>query len=162
MGVVRGVRCAVSLWREAPDISPESCLSLWIAQPENTSKQSFPNTEVRVLFVPYFVPLFVPYIVPCFVLVFVPLFILYRIEVQKLSKQTHPCWRTTKQCAASGRRANGVSHEDEPYYDIDVFTRSFGVEFNVTAKTGYDIAHGLSNNIADLFHLVLNTGQILM
>jgi hypothetical protein len=88
-------------------------------------------------------------------------FILHRTEVKKLSKQTRPCLRTTKQCAASGRRANGVSHEDEPYYDIDVFTRSFSLAFDVTAKSGYDMAHGMGNNTADVFHLVLNTGQIL-
>ena len=67
--------------------------------------------------------------------------------------------RTTQQCVASGRRAKGVSCEEEPYYDVDAFTRSFGVDFNVTAKSGYDIAHGMGNNLADLFHLCLNTGE---
>lgn len=70
--------------------------------------------------------------------------------------------RTTRQCVESGRRANGVPCEEEPYYDVDAFSRTFGVDFNVTAKSGYDIAHGMGNNVADLFHLCFNTGEYIV
>ena len=57
---------------------------------------------------------------------------------------------------ASGLRANGKSVQAEPFFDVDVFTKKWGLDFNVLYRTIYDVCHGLGNNVADIFNIMLN------
>ena len=64
---------------------------------------------------------------------------------------------TMKQKIASGRRSAGSSNQDEAFFDVDPFTEYFPQDkFNVLLQTIYCMAHGIGNNINDLFSMILN------
>jgi hypothetical protein len=68
-----------------------------------------------------------------------------------------PNERTAEECIASGTRCAGKHKDTEPYFDVSIFWEV--LKFNVYRKSIYDMAHGLGNNLGDLFRLVFNYGN---
>jgi hypothetical protein len=70
-------------------------------------------------------------------------------------KAARPMTTARKNAIGQRKGANGTA---DAFYDVDAFTTMFP-DFDLLSRVLYDIAHGLGNNIANLFAMALNTGQ---
>ena len=77
--------------------------------------------------------------------------------VQALWNANAPAKLTIQQAIDSGRRAGGKTKDDEPYFDVSVFHKV--LDWDVYNNSIYDLAHGMANNIRDLFQMVFNFGD---
>ena len=79
------------------------------------------------------------------------------IDAKALARKRAPRPMTTKKKIAIGKR-QGINGTEDPFYDVDAFT-TFFPDIDLLGETLYDIAHGLGNNLANTFSIVLNKGQ---
>lgn len=82
---------------------------------------------------------------------------MFTTEAKAMARKKAARPMTTARKNAIGQRkgANGTA---DAFYDVDAFT-TFFPDFDLLSRVLYDIAHGLGNNIANLFAMALNTGQ---